>query len=310
MEYKHIPIMLSECIEGLNISPNGIYVDATLGGGGHSKEIVKRLSCQGTFIGIDKDKEAIEVSKTRLVGDCNKIFVCDAYENFANILQENGIDKVDGILVDLGVSSYQLDNADRGFSYMHDGKLDMRMDTTQALSAYEVVNEYEEKELVDIFFKFGEEQFARSIARNIVKTRADKPIETTQGLVKIIERSIPSKMLHTGSNPSKKVFQAIRIEVNGELVGLEKTLTDMIDHLKFGGRLCVISFHSLEDRIVKTIFKTEATDCICPKDLPICVCHHKARIKLITKKYLSPTPEELSVNKRSASSKLRIAERV
>lgn len=310
MEYKHIPIMLSECIEGLAIKSDGIYVDATLGGGGHSSEIVKRLSSKGTLIGIDKDIEAINVSKSRLQGDCKKVFVNDAYENFANILQENNIDKVDGILIDLGVSSYQLDNAERGFSYMHDGKLDMRMDTDQSLTAYDVVNNYSEKDLVDIFFKYGEEQFARSIARNIVKLRQDQPIQTTQELVKIIEKSIPSKMLHTGSNPSKKVFQAIRIEVNGELVGLEKTLTDMIDHLKVGGRLCVITFHSLEDRIVKTLFRTEATDCICPKELPICVCHHKSRIKLITKKYLSPSDEEQKINRRSASSKLRIAERV
>lgn len=311
MEFKHIPIMLDDCIKGLNIRPDGVYVDATIGGAGHSREIASRLSHEGTLIGIDRDKEALDVSKERLsTFPCKKHFVHSTYEEYASILRDLGIDKVDGILVDLGVSSYQLDNPERGFSYMREARLDMRMDRTQALSAYEVVNEYDEKDLSDIFFKYGEEQFSRSIARNIVRSRATKPIETTTELTKIIESSIPSKMLHKGSNPSKKVFQAIRIEVNGELVGLENVLKDMIKSLRPGGRLCVITFHSLEDRIVKDVFKLESTDCICPKTLPVCVCHHKASVKLVTKKFIAPSEQELSVNKRSASSKLRIIEKI
>lgn len=310
MEFKHIPIMLKECITGLNIKSNGIYVDATLGGGGHSSEIVKKLDSDGVLIGIDRDLEAIEFSKNRLKGNCQKIFVNDVYENYSQILQNNGIGNVDGILIDLGVSSYQIDNPERGFSYMSDGRLDMRMDKHQDFSAYEVVNTYSEKELTEIFFKFGEEQFSRSIARNIVKQREIKKIETTKELVKIIEASVPSKVLHKGSNVSRKVFQAIRIEVNGELIDLETTLKSMIDSLNPGGRICVITFHSLEDRIVKNIFNLEATDCICPKHLPVCICKHKARLKLITKKPLIPTENEQLENKRSGSSKLRIAEKL
>ncbi len=310
MEFKHVPIMLKECITGLNIKKDGVYVDATLGGGGHSAEIIKHLNKNGVLIGIDRDSEAIEFSKSRLQGECKKIFVNDVYENYPQILQSCNLDKVDGILIDLGVSSYQIDNPERGFSYMSDGKLDMRMDKNQEFSAYDVVNDYSEKELIEIFFKFGEEQFSRSIAKNIIKSREIKKIETTKELVKIIEGSVPGKILYKGSNVSRKVFQAIRIEVNGELINLEKTLKSMIDSLKFGGRICVITFHSLEDRIVKNIFNLEATDCICPKNLPVCICKHKARLKLITKKPLVPTEEEQLENKRSGSSKLRIAEKL
>ena len=311
MEFKHIPVMLYECIDGLNIKPDGVYVDCTLGGAGHSLEIAKRLSSKGTLICIDKDIEAINASKQRLQGQQpNIIFVNDDFKNFQNIISQCGYEKVDGVLIDLGVSSYQIDNGERGFSYRFDAPLDMRMNKSQSLSADTVVNEYSYEQIVKILFEYGEESFAKSIARNIIKERETKKIETTLQLVKIIEKSVPAKVLHKGGSVAKKTFQAIRIEVNGELEDLDRVLNQMVNSLNIGGRLVVLTFHSLEDRIVKNVFKDNATGCICPKELPICVCHHKEAIKLVNKKPIIATNEELKNNSRSTSAKLRIAEKV
>ncbi|MBQ9792202.1 MAG: 16S rRNA (cytosine(1402)-N(4))-methyltransferase RsmH [Clostridia bacterium] len=311
MEFKHVPIMLTESIEGLNINPDGVYVDATLGGAGHSSEIAKRLSPKGTLIGIDKDSTAIQVSRERLSKyNCNVILVNDDYKNLLNILKENNIEKIDGLLADLGVSSYQLDEASRGFSYSKDAPLDMRMNQNQSLTAREVVNTYEEKELLKILYEYGEENFAKSIVRNIIKHRQVSPIETTGELVKIIEKSVPSKLLHKGGSVAKKTFQAIRIEVNNELEHLRLVLNDMIDCLKPKGRLCIITFHSLEDRMVKNCFNENSTGCICPKSFPICVCNHKPIVCLINKKPIVPGENEVKNNSRSTSSKLRIVEKI
>lgn len=311
MEFSHIPVMLNECIDGLNVKPNGTYVDCTMGGAGHSSVIADKLSSEGTLICIDKDIEAIQVGKERLKDKKPKIiFVNEDFKNYKSILAENGIEKVDGVLIDLGVSSYQIDNAERGFSYRFDAPLDMRMDKSQSLSAYEVVNSYSYEELIKILFEYGEEDFAKSIARNIIKTRETKNIETTGELVKIIESSVPSKVLHKGGSVAKKTFQAIRIEVNGELADLDRALKEMIFSLNKGGRLVVLTFHSLEDRIVKNVFKDESTGCICPKELPICVCHHKEVVKLINKKPIVASESELKVNSRSTSAKLRIVEKL
>ncbi len=311
MEFKHIPVMLYECIDGLNIKPDGVYVDCTLGGAGHSLEIAKRLSSNGTLICIDKDIEAINASKQRLQGQKpNIIFVNDDFKNFQNIISQCGYENVDGVLIDLGVSSYQIDNGERGFSYRFDAPLDMRMNKSQSLSADTVVNEYSYEQIVKILFEYGEESFAKSIARNIVKERENKRIETTLQLVKIIEKSVPAKVLHKGGSVAKKTFQAIRIEVNGELEDLDRVLNQMVNSLNINGRLVVLTFHSLEDRIVKNVFKDNATGCICPKELPICVCHHKEAIKLVNKKPIIATAEELKNNSRSTSAKLRIAEKV
>ena len=309
MEFKHIPIMLTECLDNLNIKPNGIYVDGTLGGAGHSQEILKRIP-DGHLIGIDKDDEALSVSRERLSKiSSNFTLVKGDHKDIKEIVNSLGYQKVDGILLDLGVSSYQIDNKDRGFSYIGDGELDMRMDKTQELSAKDVVNDYSESDLIKILYEYGEESFAKSIARNIVEARKIKRIETTKELSDIIKKSVPLKFQKAG-NPCKKTFQAIRIEVNGELVDLATTLTDSIDILSKGGRLCVITFHSLEDRITKKTFVLESTDCICPPKLPICVCGHKAKIKLITKKPLEPSTDEQQSNTRSQSSKLRVVERI
>ena len=303
--------MLEEVISALNIKKDGIYVDLTLGGAGHSSQIADRLSKDGTLIGFDKDSEAIEVSRTRLRGKKCKVLLFNSdFGNFKNILQENGISKVDGILADLGVSSYQIDEPIRGFSYMKDGPLDMRMDQKSSLNAKYIVNNYSEKQLVDILYKYGEESYAKNIARNIIKARELEEISTTQELRKIVESSFPPKALHKGGSVAKKTFQALRIETNGELTTLEKTLDDMIDALCVGGRLCIITFHSLEDRLVKTAFTSHSTDCICPKSFPICVCHHRADVKLISKKPIIPSIEEQRENSRSQSSKLRIIEKL
>ncbi len=311
MEFKHIPVMRDECIDGLDIKPDGVYVDCTLGGAGHSSEIAKRLSSKGTLICIDKDIEAINASRPRLENfDANIIFVNDDFKNFANVLAQNNIDSVDGVLIDLGVSSYQIDNGERGFSYRFDAPLDMRMNKSQSLSAFNVVNDYSQDEIVKILFEYGEESFARQIARNIVKARENKKIESTLELVDIIEHSVPAKVLHKGGSVAKKTFQAIRIEVNGELVELDRVLNQMINSLSVGGRLVVLTFHSLEDRIVKNVFKEAATGCICPKELPICVCHHKEVVKLVNRKPITATNEELKINTRSSSAKLRIVEKV
>ncbi|MDD4211011.1 MAG: 16S rRNA (cytosine(1402)-N(4))-methyltransferase RsmH [Clostridia bacterium] len=310
MEFKHTPIMLEDCLEGLNIKPNGIYVDGTLGGAGHSFEIVKRLK-NGKLIGIDKDIEAINASRIRLADYSKKtIFVNDDFKNFKNIIADLDISKVDGILLDLGVSSYQIDNAERGFSYMKDAPIDMRMDKNQYLSAYIVVNEYPESEITKILFNYGEERYAKNIAKRIVEAREKEPIKTTLELVEIIRYAVPPKQRYKGSHPAKKTFQAIRIEVNGELAKLTETIRDMIESLNKGGRIAIITFHSLEDRIVKQVFKEFTIDCICPSDFPICVCNHRASLKLINKKPIEASSYEEEANSRSKSAKLRIAEKI
>lgn len=308
LEFNHTPVMLRECIEGLNIKPDGVYVDGTLGGAGHSRVIASKLS-GGTLICIDKDSDALRVAGERLSEyECVRLVKSD-FKEFASIMDELGVDKVDGVLLDLGVSSYQLDTADRGFSYRFDGPLDMRMDKESDFSAYNVVNEYTLDELARVIREFGEEQFARNIAKNIVAEREKAPITTTAELNGIVERSIPRKLWGKGS-VAKKTFQAIRIEVNNELRGLDKVLYDIIGKLRKGGRLAVITFHSLEDRIVKNVFKDCATGCICDKSIPICVCNHKATVRLVNKKPIEASAEELCVNKRSASAKLRVVEKI
>lgn len=308
MEFKHTPVMLNECIEGLNINPDGIYVDGTLGGAGHSKEIVKRLSKKGMLIGIDRDEEALKAAKENLKEFSNVKYVHGNHDEIKEILEELNIDKVDGILLDLGVSSYQLDERNRGFSYLGSNELDMRMDQTQSLTAKDVVNNYDEEKLANIIFEYGEEKFSRNIARNICKYRAEKVIETTDELVKIIEESIPKSKQKDG-HPAKRTFQAIRIEVNNEIEPLYNTVINAIDTLKAGGRLCVITFHSLEDRAVKEAYQDSIGKCTCPPDLPYCVCGNKPKGKIITKKPILPTQEEMENNSRSRSAKLRIFEK-
>lgn len=308
VNFEHTPVMLNECIEGLNIKPDGIYVDGTLGGAGHSSHIVEKLST-GRLIAIDKDDTALMVSKERLSKYNNVTYVKSDFKNFKNIINQLGISGVDGILLDLGVSSYQIDTPQRGFSYRYDGALDMRMDYSQGITAYDVVNTYSESDLARIIYTYGEENFSRAIAKKIVEVRKQKPIETTMELKSIIEQSIPRKFWGQGS-PCKKTFQAIRIEVNGELDGLDIAIKDMVDGLNKGGRLAIITFHSLEDRIVKNVFKELSTDCICDKSIPVCVCHHKASVKLITRKPITATNIELKDNKRSSSAKLRVIEKL
>lgn len=307
MEFKHYSVMLEESIEGLKINPDGIYVDGTLGGAGHSLQIATRLSKKGKLIAIDKDLEAIATSKDRLKQFDNVVFVHDDYKNLPNILDSLGIDKVDGIICDLGVSSYQLDNRERGFSYMGDSELDMRMNREQSLTAKEVVNTYSEQKLAKIFFEYGEEKFSKKIASNIVKAR---PLESTAQLAEIIEKSYPAAVRFKGGNPCKRVFQAIRIEVNEELDGLYDALLAMARRLKTGGRMCVITFHSLEDRITKNVFQYLYCDCICPPHQPICTCDKQREVELITRKPIVASSKELEENKRSQSAKLRIIEKV
>ena len=308
MEFKHKPVMLKECIDGLNIKPNGIYVDGTLGGAGHSKEIVKKLSNEGLLIGIDRDEEALMVAKQNLKEYKNIKYVHDNHDNIKKILERLQIDKVDGILLDLGVSSYQLDERNRGFSYLGDNDLDMRMDKNQELTAKEVINSYEEEKLANIIYEYGEERFSRQIAKNIVKARSEKPIETTKELVEIIEKSIPKSKQNNG-HPAKRTFQAIRIEVNDEIKPLYNTVKDCIDCLKTGGRLCIITFHSLEDRAVKNAYIEAKGKCTCPSDLPYCVCGAKTLGNIITRKPIIASKEEQEENTRSKSAKLRIFER-
>lgn len=310
MEFKHISVLKDECIENLNIKPDGIYIDGTLGRGGHSEEILKRLST-GKLIAVDKDIEAINTAQERLKEYGDKlILVHDDFKNLIDVLDGLSIDKIDGVLLDLGVSSYQIDNPERGFSYRYDAKLDMRMDQSQYLTAFNVINEYNEAQLADIFFKYGEEKFSKRIARNIVEYRNKQSIRTTKQLVDIIEKSLPEKELHKGSHPAKRVFQAVRIEVNQELKDLDKIIQDLALRLKVGGRMCVISFHSLEDRIVKQAFKYLELDCICDKSAPICTCNKRQDVKIITKKPILPKEEELEYNKRAQSAKLRVVERI
>ena len=309
MEFKHKPVMLNKCIEGLNIKPDGIYVDGTLGGAGHSTEIVKRLSQNGKLIGIDRDEEALMAAREKLKNFSNVEYVHDNHDNIKKILNRLDIDKVDGILLDLGVSSYQLDERNRGFSYLGENDLDMRMDKTQKLSAKEVVNSYSEEDLANIIYEYGEERFSRRIAKNICEQRKIKEIETTKELVEIIEKSIPKSKQNDG-HPAKRTFQAIRIEVNNEIKPLYNTIKDSIDCLKPGGRICVITFHSLEDRAVKNAFIDATGKCTCPSDLPYCVCGAKKLGKIIARKPIIASKEEQEENSRSKSAKLRIFEKM
>ena len=306
MEFKHIPVLLNETIEGLNINPDGIYVDGTIGGAGHSKKIIEKLSDKGFLIGIDRDEDALKAARENLKGYKNFKLIHGNHDNIKEILLDLGIDKVDGILLDLGVSSYQLDEKERGFSYISDNKLDMRMDKTQNLSAYDVVNTYKEEKLADIIYKYGEERYSKKIARNICIARNNKPIETTKELAKIIEKSVP---FSKNGHPAKRTFQAIRIEVNNEIAPLYNTVLDCINLLKIDGRLCIITFHSLEDRAVKEAYIEAEGKCTCPKDLPYCICGSKTLGKIINKKPIEASSEELKINSRSASAKLRIFER-
>lgn len=308
MEFKHKPIMLDEVISGLNIKKDGTYLDCTVGGAGHSTEIAKRLD-GGTLLCLDKDQDALDVSTERLKEYNAKLFHTD-FKNFEEALDKFNTQTLDGILLDLGVSSYQLDCGERGFSYNINSRLDMRMDKSQTLSAYEVVNEYSKEELARIFREYGEEQFANNIAKHIVMNRENKPIETTFELVEIIQNAIPAKIRFKGGHPAKKVFQAIRIEVNSELDKLHETIIKLFQHLNKGGRLAIITFHSLEDRIVKQTFAELCTDCICPPNAPICVCGHQKEGVLVSRKPILPSEEEQNNNSRAHSAKLRIIEKL
>lgn len=323
MEFSHTPVLLAEVLENLSIKPNGIYVDCTLGGAGHSSKILEKLE-NGLLIGFDKDQEAIDASTSKLSKICNVfskdnfervnekscLIIKDDFKNSPSVLTELGITNVDGILIDLGVSSHQLDTAERGFSFKKDAPLDMRMDTSQSLTAKEIVNTYSEEELRNLFKEYGEEEFAFSIAKNICRARALKEIETTLELNEIIENSMPKKVVFSRGGASKKVFQALRIEVNGELNLLKETIENLIKLLCPGGRIAIISFHSLEDRIVKNVFKDLAQGCICPKNFPICVCNHKATIEIVTRKPIVASEKEQQENSRSTCAKLRVAEKL
>ena len=310
MEFKHKPVLLNECIDGLNIKKDGIYVDGTLGGAGHSIEIVQKLDPKkGILIGIDRDEEALKAAKEKLSKYSNVKYIHGNHDDIKEILNQLNINQVDGILLDLGVSSYQLDEKTRGFSYIGSNELDMRMDKSQRLTAKEVINNYKEEHLANIIYEYGEERFSRIIAKNICIQRAKKKIETTDELVKIIEDSIPRFNPKDG-HPAKRTFQAIRIEVNNEIKPLEDTISNSIDMLKSGGRLCVITFHSLEDRCVKIAMNRAKGNCTCPKDIPYCVCGAKEAGKVLTKKPIIATEEEQKENSRSKSAKLRIFEKI
>ena len=310
MQFRHKSVLLQESIDSLMIRPDGIYVDGTLGGGGHSYEIARRLSDKGRLIGIDQDAAAIAAAGERLREFADKTTIIRS--NFCNMRAELaalGITSVDGVILDLGVSSYQLDEADRGFTYREDAPLDMRMDQRQSKCARDVVNEYSQMELYRIIRDYGEDKFAKNIAGHIVRARADHTIETTGELIQIIKAAIPAKVRESGGHPAKRTFQAIRIEVNGELDVLKNSLDDMIDLLNDGGRICVITFHSLEDRIVKNIFRTAQDPCICPKSFPVCVCGRRSKGTVITRRPILPSAGELEENSRSKSAKLRVFER-
>ncbi len=312
MEFVHKSVLLDEVIEGLNIKPDGIYVDGTLGGAGHSYHICEKLGDKGRLIGIDQDEDAIKAATKHLEPFMDKVtIVRDNYCNIKNVLKNLGIDKVDGILLDIGVSSYQLDTADRGFTYKEeDAPLDMRMDQRMSMTAEDIVNDYDEMELFRVIRDYGEDKFAKNIAKHIVLARQEQRIATTGQLTEIIKAAIPMKMRVTGGHPAKKTFQAIRIELNRELEVLENSIDDMIELLANEGRLCIITFHSLEDRIVKNRFRDNVNTCTCPPEFPVCVCGNKPKGKIITRKPIIPSQEELDSNKRSKSSKLRIFERI
>ena len=310
VEFSHYSVLLNECMEGLAIKPNGIYVDGTAGGAGHSSQIAQRLN-DGLLVAIDRDETAVAVATERLskFGDRAKVVRSNFYE-VADVCDDLGIEKIDGLLLDLGVSSYQLDTPERGFSYMSDAPLDMRMDKRGALTAYDVVNGYDEEKLKKILFEYGEERFSASIVSAIVRERQKKPIETTLELSNIIKYAIPPKAREGGHHPAKRSFQAIRIEVNGELDVIEPAIRDAAARLNAGGRIAIITFHSLEDRIVKQTFASLATGCTCPKNFPVCVCGNKPTVKVITRKPILPSSRELEENPRSRSAKLRIAEKI
>lgn len=310
MEFNHVSVLLNECLEALNIKEDGIYVDCTLGGAGHSSQIVKRLSKNGRLIGIDQDRDALRAAGERLQNFSNVTLVHNNFHNIGAILEELGVEKVDGILMDLGVSSYQLDEGERGFSYMKDAPLDMRMNRENSLSAYEVINSYSEEDLFRIIKDYGEEKFAKRIANFIINKRKEKNIESTLELVDVIKAAIPAKARREGPHPAKRTFQAIRIEVNKELEIIEKTIRDGVERLNVGGRMAIITFHSLEDRIVKTVYKNLANPCTCPSSFPVCVCNKKPIVKIITRKPIEASKEELDYNPRSRSAKLRIIEKI
>lgn len=310
MEFKHVSVLLEETINGLNIQEDGIYVDGTLGGGGHAYEVCKQLGPKGRFIGIDQDEAAIEAASERLKEFGDKVTIIRSnYCDMKIKLQEIGIQKVDGIVLDLGVSSYQLDTAERGFSYMVDVPLDMRMDRSQSKTARDIVNDYSEMELFHIIRDYGEDKFAKNIAKHIVLARNESPVETTGELSEIIRRAIPMKIQKNGGHPAKRTFQAIRIELNQELEVLKNSLDSMIDILNTEGRISIITFHSLEDRIVKNIYRTNENPCICPPNFPVCMCGRESQGKVITRKPILPSEEELEENSRSKSAKLRVFEK-
>ncbi|MCT4508545.1 MAG: 16S rRNA (cytosine(1402)-N(4))-methyltransferase RsmH [Tepidibacter sp.] len=311
MEFNHVSVLLDECIENLNIKPDGVYVDGTLGGAGHSGEIVKRLGENGMLVAFDQDINAINVAKERLKDYEGRVkFVHSNFVNLKDELEKIGIDSIDGILMDLGVSSHQLDERERGFSYMQDADLDMRMDVRNPTTAEYIVNNYSEDELNRIIKLYGEENWARRIAKFIVESREENYIKTTGELVDIIKRAIPKKARIDGPHPAKRTFQALRIEVNNELDIIDKTIEDAASIMNPKGRICVITFHSLEDRIVKNVYKKLYNDCICPKELPICQCDEKRIVKIITRKPILPSDEEIEFNPRSRSAKLRVAEKI
>lgn len=310
MIFKHTSVLYDACIEHLNIDPKGIYVDGTLGGGGHASGICGALSAEGTLIGIDRDSDALLAAEERLAPyNCKKLFVQSNYADIKDVLDQLGINEINGALLDLGVSSFQLDNQERGFSYMKDAPLDMRMSQDDSFSAYQVVNTYKEKELTEVIKKYGEEKWASRISKFIADSRREKPIETTGELVEIIKAAIPASARRSGPHPAKRTFQAIRIEVNDELGQLTRAVSEFCDVLADRGRLCIITFHSLEDRIVKDIFNKRANPCTCPKEFPVCVCGKKADIKKVTGKPIVPTEEELEENPRARSAKLRVIEK-
>lgn len=310
MAFEHVSVLLHETVDGLNVKPDGIYVDATLGGGGHAYEVCTKLGEQGRLIGIDQDADAIKAAGKRLEGFGEKVTIIRSnYCDMKPRLHEIGIDKVDGITVDLGVSSYQLDTAERGFSYRVDAPLDMRMDQRQKMTARDIVNDYSESELYRVIRDYGEDRFAKNIAKHIVAERAKGPIETTGQLNEIISHAIPMKIQKTSGHPSKRTFQALRIELNHELDVLTQSIDGMIDRLAPGGRLCIITFHSLEDRIVKTRFRTNENPCICPPGFPVCVCGRISKGKVITRKPILPSEQEMEENSRSKSAKLRVFEK-
>lgn len=310
MGFEHISVLLNETIDGLAIKENGIYVDGTLGGGGHAFHVAGKLGTSGRFIGIDQDGDAIKAATERLAPFADKVTIVRSnYEQFNDVLDNLGIDKVDGIMLDLGVSSYQLDTIERGFTYKEDTPLDMRMDTRNNMTAKDILNEYSEQQLFRVIRDYGEDKFAKNIAKHIVKYRENKPLETTGELVEIIKAAIPAKVRAVGGHPAKRTFQAIRVELNRELEVLENSIDSMIDRLNPEGRLCIITFNSLEDRIVKVKFRNNENPCECPSHFPVCVCGKKSKGKVISRKPILPTDKEIEENKRSKSAKLRVFER-